>query len=427
MLEEKALIVDLGTTNLRVALSVLKGNQVKETYIKSVPSRGIKNGNISNTQLVTDCIKSVVNKLKVEAPTTVPKEAYVIVPGVQTISFSIESKISFPAMKTISYNDVNVVKNKAKEEFLRNVAGPLKIKYDVLHIIPQDFKVDGTDGIQNPIGYSGKELTIKALIVIANKSFLKTVNSILVDSGLKFKGGIAQALAASYAIRGENTYLNNNLLIYMGGGNTEVLYFKEDKPYYYGHVPFGGEDILKFISLKLKVSRTEAERLYKEYGSAYALDKDANEIITINHGNRFTKIPKILISILIHLKLKEAFKDIIRKLKEFEEKSSSLEIEVAEGSLIKNLNRIYLVGGLSKLNDITKTSHKVFKTPSVVPELTPSCNNDPALAPVVGAAHYLASLHKREKLTDIKEDLTKNFDSGKGLFSSIWRFISELI
>ena len=248
MVGQKFLTIDLGTSSVRASLSLKRGNELK-FFIKSAPSRGIKNGNIVNLSSAKDSVKAALNRLKLEAPTALPNEAYVIIPGGCTLSYQVEASIEFPGIKTISHNDVNVVKNKAKDELLRKKGQTVKSYYEVIHVVPQEFIVDSVDGIQNPIGRSGRKLTIKSFIVLASKSHIKTLEELLKSFNLKLKGVILQSFASSFALRDANSYFNNNLLIYLGAGNTEFIYFREDKPVLSRHLPFGSSSIFSFKPL----------------------------------------------------------------------------------------------------------------------------------------------------------------------------------
>jgi len=359
-------------------------------------------------------LKSCLNKLKLESSETLPPEAYVLITGAHTLSFSVEATITFPGIQTISYSDVNEVKNKAKRELLRQFGHTVRSHYEVIHIIPQEFRIENLSGIQNPIGHNGRELTMKAFIVLATKSSIRTIETLLREVNLRLKGVILQSLAASYGIRDKRSYFNNNLVLYMGAGNVEYLYFREDKPVLSKHIPFGTEDIVDFLIRKLKVSRKEAERLFKEHGTAYALNVNPEEVITINYGTVQKNIPKIIIPIFIHMQLKKLFKDIKKELNQ------------KDPLFISELNRIYLCGGLSKLKDLDLLASKILKAPAILTETQDENLKDPELSPVVGVTNYVLSLKNREKLSDIKEDLTKEYPK-KNFFAQIWRFITDLI
>jgi cell division protein FtsA len=410
--EKKLLIIDFGTESIRTSLVTLKGNK-KQFFVTTNPSRGVKNGNIINVPSATDSLKSALNKLKLEASTVLPDEAYVIIPGGSTLGYEVEAKISFPGMKTINYNDVNLVKNKIKDEIRRLKGLTVKNIYEIIHIIPQEFVVDSVSGIKNPIGHSGRVLVMKAFVVLAAKSYLRTLEELLREVGLRLRGGVLQALATFYAIRDEKTYFNNNMLLYVGAGNTELLYLREDAPVYFKHEPFGVEDIIDFIIHQLKVSRKEAERLYREFGSANAFKFSTEEVIEINYGMKTLKIPRILIPALIHLKLKKLVKDIKKVLNE------------EDPSFLVHLNRVFLAGGLSQLPDVAELLEKLFKAPVVLVGSSGQLNS-PALLPIEGVVNYVLSLNSKEKLTDVKEDLTKDYGKS-GIFSLVWRFITQHI
>jgi len=290
----------------------------------------------------------------------------------------------------------------------------LKNYYEIIHVIPQEFIVDGIDGIQNPIGRSGQKLTMNALIILAAKSHLSTVKEILNSLGLSVDRYVAQSIAAFYGIKDENTYYNNNVVVYLGAGNTEYIYLKDDKPILVKHIPKGSQDIIDVLIKKLKVSKKEAERLFKTYGSAYALKCNKEEIIEIKYATRTAKIPKIIVPALIHLKLREIFREIKR------------EIESRNPEYIKNLNRVFLTGGLAKLKDVDVLAEKIFKAPSILAEPSTNVLRDTMFSPIVGVNNYAASLNTFKKLTDINDDITENY-ARKNWFTAIFRFLLDII
>jgi cell division protein FtsA len=413
MLEQKILTIDLGTSAIRVALSVIHSGNRKTITMTSAPSRGIRGGNIINFQSAKDSLNSALNKLKVESSVTIPPEAYVLITGAYTISYAVEAKITFAGIKTISYSDVNEVKDKAKRELFKKHRQAAN-HFEIIHIIPQEFIIENLTGIQNPIGHNGRELTMKAFVILASKSSIKTIESLLKEVGLKLKGVVLQSFAATHGIRDEKVYLNNNLVIYMGAGNTEYFYFREDKPVLLKHLPFGSEDIIDNLVHQLKVSRKEAKRLFLEHGSAYAFRVNKEEIIDISYGMRTKKVPKILIAALIHAQLKKLFKDIKEDLNS------------SDPTFVSNLNGVYLTGGLAKLKDIDFLASKILKAPVIVADTQDEVMKDTVLSPIVGTTNFVMSLKNNKRIVDIKEDLTKDYSKGS-IFSGIWRFITDLI
>jgi len=415
MVEEKVLVIDPGSSRIRMALyNVNRKGVVKTIAVSEAPARGIKNGNIVNFPSAKESLRSTLNKLKLESPVPVPAEAYVLLSGAHTLSYTVESRVSFPGIQTVSYSDINDVKRKAKKELLNKLGQAVKQHYELIHIIPQEFMIENLTGIQNPVGHSGRELSMKAFVVLASKSALKTLETILKEINLRLKGTILQSLAAIYGFRDERTYLNNNLVIYLGAGNTEYFYFREDRPVLNRHIPFGSEDIISFIISKLKVSRKEAERLFLEYGSAYAFNVDKEEVISVNYGTNSRRIPRILIPILIQIQLQSVFKDIRNNL------------NAKDASIVPNLNRIYLTGGLSKLKDINLLVSKVFKSPAQVCETASERYRDPSYGPALGVAKFLSSMRNRKKLVDIREDFLKEQEKGS-FIGHLLRFITDFV
>jgi len=416
MIEEKILTIDLGTTYVRATLGTVgrKGNR-KIIATAKVPSKGMKSGNISSLVSVKDALNAALNELKIKTTTPLPGEAYVIVPGGHVLSYRVEAKITFPGIQQIHYKDINDLKNKAEKELLEKKGQPLKQHYETMHIIPQEFIIENMSGIQNPIGHSGKELAMRALIIMVTKRTKKTIQDLLRDCGLKLNGLILQSLASFYGIKGrENFYFNNNLFIYLGAGSTEYFFLREDKPFLYKHLPEGGDDITDFLISKIKLGKKEMEKLIREHGSAYALNIPQDEFITISIGGKLKKLPKIVIPALIQLKLQKILKEIKR------------ELQSEDPTTVVNMNKVFLTGGLAKLKDIDILVSKIFKAPVEI--CLPDCeDSDVALTPVVGALNYIAAMRKPEgKIFEVNEDIIPS-KTESGLFGWFKRFIDQLI
>ncbi len=413
MFRESYLGIDFGTSTIRIALV----NNRSVVGIATGEPRGIKGGNIVNYQSAKDSFLTTLNRLRLEVSSSLPKQAYVVVPGNRVVTSVVETKISFPGIQTITYNDVNELKNKVKKSALKKLGYHVKNHYEVIHIIPQEFAIENLTGIQNPIGSHGKELSMRAFVVFAPKSTIQTYRSILKEAGIELKGVVLQSISAFYGIRDERTYFNNILIICLGAGNTEYLFMKDDYPVIADNIPFGGEDILETIVNMLKVSRKEAERLVYQHGSADVFRENKEDVIDINLGLESRKVPKYYISAIIHKKLKEKFKQIKEKLLNYDENALS------------NLSKVILVGGLSKLKNIELLTEREFKAPAVVPSTTESAYADPSYAVVVGIRNYLVSVNDRKRLVDVKEDLTKSysFGWGMGLWKGFLRFIMDII
>lgn len=417
MIEEKILIIDIGTTYIRAVLGIIgrKGNK-KIIATAKVPSKGIKSGNISNFISVKDSLNAALNELKIKTTTTLPNEAYVIVAGTHTLSYRVEAKIKFNGIQTFQFKDINDLKSKAEKELLEKKGSPVRQYYETMHIIPQEFMIENINGIQNPVGHSGKELAMKALVILITQRTKKTLESLLKECGLKLNGCILQSLAAFYGIKNkENNYFNNNLFVYLGTGSVEYFYFREDKPVFFKHFAEGGGDIIDIIQNTLKLPRKDAEKLFLEYGSAYALNIPQNEYITISIGGKLKKLPKIIIPALAQLKLQDIFKKDIKK-----------ELENEDPTMIVNLNKIYLTGGLAKLKNIDVLVKKIFKAPVEIPPPTGE-EPDTTLTPVVGGLNYIATLKKPEgKLFEVKEDILSTKGEA-GIFGWFKRLIDQLI
>ncbi len=212
----------------------------------------------------------------------------------------------------------------------------------ILHVIPQDYKVDDEPGIMYPIGMSGVKLEGNFHIITGQIAAAKNIYKCVEKTGLKVSDLTLEPLASAMSVLSPEEMEAGIVLVDIGGGTTDVAIFHDNVIRHTAIIPYGGNIITEDIKEGCNVMKHHAEALKTKFGSALASEAAENEIITIPglKGREPKEISVKNLSRIIQARLQE-----ILELVYFEVKSSGLEKKLAGG--------IVLTGGGSMLKHIT--------------------------------------------------------------------------
>lgn len=178
---------------------------------------------------------------------------------------------------------------------------------ELLHYIPQEYKVDNQGGINEPTGMTGLRLEVDMYLVSIQSTAAQNVRRAVERAGYRVAELVLEPLAASLAALSAEERELGCALIDLGGGSTNVAVFKDGKIRHYGSLPFAGAHVTNDIVQGLGVTQSDAERLKERYGVAYTPLVDPDETIelpsTPGQGPRRTK--RELLAHIIHQRIDE--------------------------------------------------------------------------------------------------------------------------
>jgi len=251
--------VDIGATKVCTVIAKTKRqNQLEVLGYGMSKCSGIKKGLIVDIENVSRAIKESVTMAEKSANVKVTAIT-IAISGFHTVLIPSKGKINFDGnMKEITVEDVTRVLKDAKN---------FEMPYDrqVVDVIPNQYIIDGYDEIVDPTGMMGAILEVDADVVlgstIATQSLLKSVEK----AGYQVAGIIVEALASGEVVLSDEEKKLGVLLLDVGGGKTDIAYYKEGRILYYDSIPIGSEYITNDIVIGLKVSYNEADRLKKQF------------------------------------------------------------------------------------------------------------------------------------------------------------------
>ncbi|MDR2636725.1 MAG: cell division protein FtsA [Zoogloeaceae bacterium] len=254
--------LDIGTTKIAMLMAELDSDdKLNIIGLEEQESVGIKDGAVVNIKEAVSAISRVVERVQFMAG-NVAKDVYVGIAGRH--------------IKGLPSTGQVAVRNKeVSEEDLRRVldmAQTLRIPSDheILHVLPQEFIIDGQGGILEPIGMSGTRLEVKAHIVTGAISAAQNLKKCVALSGLTLGEIVLQPLASSDAVLSTDEKDLGVCLLDIGGGTADLAVWKQGAIRHTAVIPIAGSEITNDIAIGLSTPTKDAEHLKCERGCALA-------------------------------------------------------------------------------------------------------------------------------------------------------------
>ena len=188
---------------------------------------------------------------------------------------------------------------------------------ELLHAIPQEYRVDKNHGIRDPIGMVGMRLETEMYLVTIGASPASNLRRAVQRAGYHVRELVLEPLASAFSVLTDDEKELGVALVEMGAGTTDLAVFHEGKIRFLGTVGFGGSNVTSDIVHGLGVTQADAETLKESYGCAYEpMMKDSHEVIqlpsTVAQGER--QIPRELLAHIIHQRMDEIFEMVNREI-----------------------------------------------------------------------------------------------------------------
>ena len=164
----------------------------------------------------------------------------------------------------------------------------------LIDIVPDKVILDNGTIVTDPVGSLSSKFTISAQIILADKEYVRQLNSIFKKAGLEIDGIVPTTLAERNLILDKNELHDNIAIIDVGAENTDIGVFEGTTYMYTNSIPVGGENITNDIALVLNIEKEEADKLKRQYGLALKsfIDNDNDIILNTCKDNNKNKIIK---------------------------------------------------------------------------------------------------------------------------------------
>ncbi|GGK77529.1 cell division protein FtsA [Rufibacter glacialis] len=267
--------LDIGTT--KICALVGRKNEYGKLEIlglgKAV-SEGVVRGMVSNIDKTVEAIRKAIRQAEEQSGIDI-KVVNVGIAGQHIKSLQHNGSITRTSLDSeITVEDVNRLTN----DMYRLVTPPGS---EIIHVMPQDYKVDYEDGIMDPVGMSGVRLEGNFHIITAQSNAVNNITKCITRAGLEIDQLILEPLASCMSVLSEEEREAGVALIDIGGGTTDLAIFKDNIIRHTAVLPFGGNIITSDIKQGCMVMQNQAEQLKVRFGKAIADEASDNEIVSI--------------------------------------------------------------------------------------------------------------------------------------------------
>lgn len=266
--------LDVGTSKVVVVVAELRDDDTIEVIgMGQAESRGLKKGVVVNIESTVQSIQKAVEEAELMADCKIT-EVYTGIAGSHIRSFNSSGMVAIKD-KEVSQADVARVLETAK-------AVNIPTDQQILHVITQEFMIDGQGGVREPIGMSGIRLEVKVHIVTGSVSAAQNIVKCVRRCGLEVADLVLQPMASSMAVLTDDEKELGVVLVDIGSGTTDIAIYSEGAIRHTAVIPIAGDQITSDIAMALRTPTSDAEEIKMRYGLAKQILADPDELIEVN-------------------------------------------------------------------------------------------------------------------------------------------------
>ena len=330
--------LDIGTTKISVIIG--KKNQHDKLEVLGTGraiSNGVTRGIVSNIDKTVASIVEAINEAKQKSGLQT-KEVFIGIAGQHIKSLQHRGEIVRDNIDT-EIGKADIAKLKSNMFKLITIPGE-----EIIHVIPQEYTVDGEDGIEDPIGMAGVKLEANFHVITAQIGAVRNIIKCVERAGLVAKDLVLEPFASAVATLDKDELQEGVALVDIGGGTTDVAIFLGNIIRHTAVIPFGGNVITKDIKAGLEILENQAELLKIKFGSVMYTQEQENVMVAIPglRGRAPKEIAVRNLSEIIGARYKEIIDLVYHEIKVsgYENKLMTGIVLTGGGSLIKNLKQL---------------------------------------------------------------------------------------
>ena len=336
--------LDIGTSKIVAIVAEIKDEGGLEIIgMGSHPSRGLKKGVVVNIESTVNGIQRAMEEAELMADCKI-REVYTGIAGSHIKSFNSHGMVAIKD-REVTQTDVERVVETAK-------AVNIPTDQQILHILNQEFIIDGQEDVREPLGMSGVRLEIKVHIVTGAVSAAQNIMKCVRRCGLEVQDLILQPLASATAVLSEDEKDLGVCLVDIGGGTTDIAVFTEGAIRHTAVIPIAGDQITNDIAMALRTPTKDAEEIKIRFGCAYTqLAHAAQNVDVPGVGERGPRqLSRQTLAEVIEPRVEELY-----SLVQTELRRSGFEELLSSG--------IVLTGGTSVMPGMVELGEEVFHMP----------------------------------------------------------------
>ncbi len=337
--------IDVGTTKICSTIAQIDNGEIRILGNGWSPSRGLKKGTVINLSWTIDSIKASLEQAEKQSD-TVFESAFVSIGGAYLQSINCSGKAD------VRGKNGEIIVEDIERAITNAQSFELPEDYEIIHVLTQNFNLDGQEGVVNPLGMNGRWLSVNLHIVLNASAIVQNIVNAVNKAGVIVNGVVMQQLASAEATLSPDEKELGTIVVDIGGGTTDIVVYSQGGIWHSETLPMGGNLITKDIAIGLKAPLDEAEQLKKETGSMFpesAAEEELIEVEEVGTGRRRT-LPRRLLCGIVQARCDEilhAVAEVIRKV--------GVQSDLITG--------IVLTGGGSLLDGLPERAEQILNMP----------------------------------------------------------------
>ncbi len=388
-MSDTILAIDIGSTKICAIIAEIKEGKVQIQGHGISKSQGIKKGAITNIELSSKSIKKAINDAKRIAGSNI-SSATVSISNAYAKSLNSTGVVNIPH-KDISIKEINRVMQTA----LYNANVPTE--YEIVHVLPYNFRVDDQDFIEDPFGMNASRLEVDVNIIMTQKSNLSNLKKAVRSAGVEIDGIVLSGYASAIATMDEDEKELGVAVIDLGGQTSNLVIHTGNSIRYNDFLGVGSNHITNDLSMALHTPLQIAENVKIRHGNLVETSNETIELPIIGDEENRNSVSLEIVHSVIFARVEEALMILAKSLEK-----SALKEQIGAG--------IILTGGMTKLKGMRELAQSIFPAlpvrigkPSDINGLFDELK-DPAFSTVIGLLLYKAGNHTQYEI-DFQQEL----------------------
>jgi cell division protein FtsA len=339
--------IDIGTTKVCTIIGEKSENGIEILGVGSHPSHGLKKGSVVNIDKTVKSISNSIEEAKLMAGVESVTSATIGIAGNHIYCFN-SSGVVAVKNKEINSQDIDRVIESAKAVLIPS-------DRETLHVIPQEFRVDNTTGVKNPIGMCGSRLEAHVHVVTGKTPLIQNLVKCVEQVGIRVENIILQPIASSRSVLTQEEKELGVVLLDIGGGTTDIAVWKDGSLIHSQIIPIGGNHFTNDLAVALKIPHVEAERIKVNHGSV--LSETLNPMAHVSvQGLPGTKPREVKLSFVAEILGARA-----------EELFEVIKAQLIEKNLISEINGGYVItGGGALIKGFPELAEYILEKPTKI-------------------------------------------------------------
>ena len=344
--EEKNLIIglDIGTSKVvAIVAELMADGSMNVIGLGQHVSRGLKKGVVINIDSTVNAIQRAIEEAELMADCTI-KNVFTGIAGSHVQSINARGMVKIKDAEVTQADVARVI------ETAQAIALPSD--QQILHILTQEYIIDGQEDVREPLGMSGMKLEVKVHIVTGAVAAAQNIVKSIKRCGLEVTDLILQPLASSEAVLTEDEKELGVCLVDIGGGTTDIAVFKQGAIRHTAVIPIAGDQITNDVAVALRTPTQSAEDIKIKHGCALRQLADPREVVEVQgtDGREGRQLSLQTLAEVIEPRVVELYEFVLAELRR-----SGLEEMIASG--------IVITGGSAMMKGMVELGEEIFHMP----------------------------------------------------------------